>query len=128
MSSIPKISHKFAANQIKNLAAAIFVIKEIMLLLWSFLLYSWVQVLVRVGSPEVVPSEGVRALGCSQTSGESMDSTGTWPPVNNCLFYGNAGTFEDLPPWHKARGFFRWGRSLNVHREIKRQSFTVILH
>jgi hypothetical protein len=70
------------------LVAAIFVIKEIMLLLWSFLLYSWVQVLVRVGSPEVVPSERVRALGCSQTSGESVDSTGTWPPVTTVFFMG----------------------------------------
>ncbi len=55
-------------------------------------LYSWVQVLVRVGSPEVVPSEGVRALGCfPNLRRESMDSTGTWPHVNNCLLYGNVG-------------------------------------
>jgi hypothetical protein len=38
---------------------------------------------------------------------------------------GNVGTYKigELP-CHNALGFFCWGRSLKMHREIKRELFT----
>jgi hypothetical protein len=79
------------------------------------------------------------ARGCSQTSGECT-STRTSPYLNNSLFissclshfikekyfHGNMGTYTiGGAPWHNALGFFCWGRSLKIHREIKREFFTL---
>jgi hypothetical protein len=49
-------------------------------------------------------------------------STGTSKHVNDCLLLG---TWEHrkISPWHNPPGFFCWGRSLKVHREMKRHSF-----
>ncbi len=52
------------------------------------------------------------------------------PHLKQLSFYGNVGTHKNrrISPWHNALGFFSWGRSLKVHREIKRQSFMYNLH
>jgi hypothetical protein len=66
-------------------------------------------------------------------------SIGTSPYLNNSFFIslllshlverkyfcGNMGTYKigELP-WHNALGFFCWGRSLKIHRKIKRELFT----
>jgi hypothetical protein len=76
--------------------------------------------------------------GCSQTLGEHT-SIGTSPYVNNSFlislllshfverkyFQRNMGTYKigELP-WHNALGFFCLGRSLKIHRKIKRELFT----
>ncbi len=86
-----------------------------------------------------VVAECSQTLGCSQTSGECT-STGTSPYLNNSpfisshlshfikqkYFHGNMGTNTiGGAPRHNALGFFCRGRSLKIHREIKREFLTL---
>jgi hypothetical protein len=79
----------------------------------------------------------LKGVRCSQTSGECK-STGTSPCINNYLFISLVfplsskrniymGTWEYIKfgelPQHNALWYFRWGRSLKIHIEIKRALF-----
>jgi hypothetical protein len=81
-----------------------------------------------VGSPEGGPPEGV-----SLRVFLNLRRTHEYRNLHTCKqlsFYGNVGTHKNrrISPSHNALGFFSWGRSLKVHREIKKQSFMYNLH
>jgi hypothetical protein len=72
-----------------------------------------------VGSPEGEPPEGM-----------SVRRTPKYRNLHACKlsFYGNVGTYKNrrVSASHNTQGFFYWGRSLKVHREINKQLFTFL--